>query len=263
MFNINKIESKRLRKTSKKESEDFFLNKISLIPLPQHIAIIMDGNGRWAKKQSLPRIAGHRKGAKVTHEIIKAAAEIKIKYLTLYTFSTENWKRPKKEVTSLMNLLKETLKKELEELNKNNVKLNVLGNLEELPDSTRKCFEDAILTTSNNSGLILNLALNYGGRQELVDAIKKIVKDALVGKIEPETISSETVSNYLYTANIPDPELLIRTSGELRLSNFLTWQSIYTELWVTQTLWPDFSPNEFYEAIYDFQQRKRRFGEID
>ncbi len=253
----------RLRKTHKEESEDFFLKKINFDKLPRHIAIIMDGNGRWAKKKGLPRIVGHHAGVKATREIVKAAAEIKIKYLTLYTFSTENWKRPKKEVSSLMSLFKNTLKEELGELSENNVRLNVLGHLEELPDSTKKCFENSIKATSNNTGLVLNLALNYGGRQEITEAVKKIVREVLLKNLSPDLITPETVANYLYTAGMPDPELLIRTSGEMRLSNFLPWQSTYSELWVTETLWPDFSRLEFFKAIYEFQQRKRRFGAID
>jgi undecaprenyl diphosphate synthase len=222
--------------------------------IPGHIAIIMDGNGRWAKQRSLPRIAGHREGIKSVREIVEACGEIGIEALTLYTFSAENWQRPRKEVSALMQLLLATINREVEDLNRNNVQLNVIGRIDDLPEKPRKGMQHAMEKLQNNTGLKLNLALSYGGRQEIVDAVKRIMEEGITD------ISVDNFANYLYTAGITDPELLIRTSGELRLSNFLLWQLAYTEIYVTDVLWPDFRKPQLYEAILAYQHRERRFG---
>lgn len=230
--------------------------------IPKHIAIIMDGNGRWARHRGLPRIMGHRAGVKTVRRIVEAAADIGIDILTLFTFSIENWKRPKYEVSSIMKLLYETTRRELKELIENNIKLIAIGRLNELSPKRREMLERAIDETKNNTGLILNLALNYGGRTEILDAVKRIALDVKSGKVKPEQIDEELFYGYLYTKGLPDPDLLIRTSGEMRISNFLLWQTSYTELYVTDILWPDFSVKDFYEAIWDYQNRERRFGRI-
>jgi undecaprenyl diphosphate synthase len=230
--------------------------------LPNHIAIIMDGNGRWAKKRGLPRIAGHRAGVKTVKRIVRASGELNLNYLTLYTFSKENWKRPKEEVSAIMNLLYETTKREMNELDENNVRLITTGRIEELSPRKKEILEKAMERTKDNTGLTLNLALNYSGRMEILDAVKRIIKDAQQGKIEDGQLDEKLFSSYLYTKDLPDPDLLIRTSGEMRLSNFLLWQTSYTELYVTDVLWPDFSVKDFYEAILDFQERERRFGKV-
>jgi len=230
--------------------------------LPKHIAIIMDGNGRWARKRGLPRIAGHRAGVKTVKRIVEAAAGLKISILTLFTFSTENWQRPREEVSAIMNLLYETTKRELSELEKNNVKLITTGNIEELSSTRKEILKKAIQRTKDNTGLILNLALNYSGRSEILDAVKKISADVCSGVIKPEDLDEGLFSSYLYTKRLPDPDLLIRTSGEMRISNFMLWQTSYTELYVTPVLWPDFSVDDFYQAIWIYQNRQRRFGKI-
>jgi undecaprenyl diphosphate synthase len=230
--------------------------------LPGHIAIIMDGNGRWARQRGLPRTAGHKQGVKAVKKIVRAAGEINIPFLTLYTFSTENWKRPKREVSAIMNLLYETTRRELNELLENNVRLITTGDIEALPESRRGVLKDAIARTAGNTGLTLNLALNYSGRLEIIQAVKNIARDALTGKLAPDNIDEKLFTSYLQTNGLPDPDLLIRTSGERRLSNFLLWQTSYTELYITNILWPDFSELDFYEAILDFQGRERRFGSV-
>jgi undecaprenyl diphosphate synthase len=252
-----------LRTFFRRSREDFFIEQIDKASIPKHVAIIMDGNGRWAKQRGLPRIAGHRSATKAIREVIKVAPEIGVKYLTLYTFSVENWSRPKQEVNSLMKLFEERLAAEIDELDKNGVKLNVLGRLKELPDSTRKAFESGMMRTAKNEKLTLNIALNYGGRTEILDVVKLLANQVLEREIEPDRISVELISSLLYTGGQPDPELLIRTSGERRISNFLLWQIAYSELWITPVLWPDFSRENFLEAIYDFQRRKRRFGGLE
>lgn len=226
--------------------------------VPKHIAIIMDGNGRWAKKRGLPRVVGHRKGVKVVKEIVRACGKLDIKVLTLYAFSVENWKRPKFEVNALMNLLKIYLRKELEELMDNNVKMIATGRIDELPKTALEELKYAIKKTSLNTGLILNLAINYGGRTEIVDAVKEIVNN----KVDCNDINENLFSKYLYTADLSEPDLLIRTSGEMRISNFMLWQIAYTEIWVTDILWPDFKPKHLVEAIKNYQTRERRFGGI-
>ena len=230
--------------------------------IPDHIAIIMDGNGRWARERSLPRIAGHREGINSVREITQLCGEIGVKHLTLYTFSTENWQRPKAEVSALMTLLLKTINKEVKELHKNNVKFTVIGDLEMLPGSTRKGLQDGIELTQDNGGLNLCLALNYGSRQEMIDAIQSLASKVQSGEMEPEEINEAIFSNALYTKGIPDPDLLIRTSGECRLSNFLLWQSAYTEIFITDTYWPEFREEQLMDAITVYQLRERRFGKV-
>jgi undecaprenyl diphosphate synthase len=230
--------------------------------LPAHIAIIMDGNGRWARKKGLPRTAGHKAGVKAVKRIVKAAGDLGISVLTLFTFSQENWKRPKNEVSAIMKLLYETTKREINELDRNNVKLITTGRTEEFSPRRREILQEAMEKTKDNTGLILNLALNYGGRTEILDAVRKIARDVKGGKLDPERLGEEEFSDYLYTNDLPDPDLLIRTSGEMRISNFLLWQTSYTELYVTDVLWPNFSDEDFYEAIWDYQNRERRFGSV-
>ncbi|RNI28608.1 isoprenyl transferase [Rufibacter latericius] len=234
--------------------------KIDTGNLPQHIAVIMDGNGRWAKKKGNLRIFGHQNAITAVRETVEAAAEIGIKYLTLYAFSTENWSRPKYEVEALMQLLVSTIRKETETLNKNNIRLQSIGDLSALPQACRKQLEEAIQITSQNTRMTLVLALSYSGRWELVNAIQKLAAQVKAGELQPEAINEGTVQSYLNTAGMPDPELLIRTSGEQRISNFLLWQLAYTELYITDLLWPDFRKEHLYEAILAFQQRERRFG---
>lgn len=229
---------------------------------PVHVAIIMDGNGRWAGKRGLPRTEGHNAGVAAVRRVVEAASETGVKYLTLYTFSVENWNRPKDEVASLMALLSRTTLKELNDLMRNNVRLIATGRLHQLPAVRRKVLESAIKKTSSNDGLTLNLALNYGGRTEIIDAIKKIIVDVRERGLDPESIDEEMFSNYLYTAGMPDPDLLIRTSGEMRLSNFLIWQTSYTEIFITDILWPDFGKSEFINAILEYTKRERRFGRV-
>ena len=230
--------------------------------IPVHIAIIMDGNGRSARQRLLPRIAGHREGINSVRSITKICGELGIKYLTLYTFSTENWKRPKKEVRALMTLLLKTINIEVKELHKNNVCFKIIGDLDMFPESTRNGLLNGISLTKDNDGLNLCLALNYGSRQEIIDGIKSISHKIKNGDISIDQINEERFSKELYTSGIPDPDLLIRTSGEYRLSNFLLWQSAYTEILMTDTYWPDFRENQLLNAIYDYQSRERRFGKV-
>lgn len=225
--------------------------------VPQHAAIIMDGNGRWAKSQGKERIFGHFNGVEAVRAAIKAATRCGVKYLTLYAFSTENWNRPKEEVEALMNLLVNTIVNELDELHQNNVRLHTIGDVDHLPENCRLELENGKERTKNNSTLNLVLALSYSSRWEIVNAIQAIIRD----KVKAEDVDSEMVSSYLSTSSIPDPELLIRTSGERRISNFLLWQIAYAELYFTDTLWPDFREEDFYKAILDYQRRERRFGQ--
>jgi undecaprenyl diphosphate synthase len=228
--------------------------------LPRHIAIIMDGNGRWAKKKSLNRISGHIKGVDAVREIVTACREVGIKVLTLYAFSMENWRRPKDEVEALMELLKMYLLKEAEEMVQNNIRLCAIGRLEDLPSDVQKTLRETMKKTNQCDGMILNLALSYGGRSEILYAIQGILSDLQNGKIKRQDLTPQRFSQYLWTRGIPDPDLLIRTSGEFRISNFLLWQVAYTELYVTETLWPDFDRRELLKAISDYQSRERRFG---
>ena len=236
------------------------LNKIDKQRLPSHIAIIMDGNGRWAEEQGQDRLFGHFHGVESVRNIVEGCAEIGIDYLTLYAFSTENWDRPKTEVEGLMTLLVETIRKEVPTLNKNNIKLHVIGDMSLLPEFAYNELQEAIQMTAANSGLNLVMALSYSSRWELQNAFKKMAIDAKNGVINPEEITAETVNDYLCTKNIPDPELVIRTSGEFRISNFLLYQIAYAELYFTNTRWPEFRKHNLYEAIIDFQGRERRFG---
>lgn len=234
--------------------------KIDPDKLPAHVAIIMDGNGRWAKKHARPRIFGHQNGVKAVREVSEAAAEIGIKYLTLYAFSTENWKRPRLEVNALMRLLVETLHKEVATMMENDIRLQAIGDIEHLPKPTYRALLQGINTTKNNQRMTLNLALNYSGRWEIVEAVKGILQDIQSKDLNVHDINNEKFSQYLSTKAIPDPELLIRTSGESRISNFLLWQIAYAELYFTPIFWPEFRKKHLYEAILDYQNRERRFG---
>jgi len=230
--------------------------------IPKHIAIIMDGNGRWAKKRGLPRVAGHKRGVDTVKEIVETCAEIGVKFLTLYTFSTENWKRPKDEVSTLMRLLLNSLRDRVNELNDNDIRLTTIGNTKSLPTAVRKQLDFDIERTKNNKKMVLNLALSYSGRWELLEAIKDIANSMVQGKIKSEDIDEKIISSFLTTKDIPDPDLVIRTSGEFRVSNFLLWQIAYSEFVITETLWPDFSKFDLYDAIKIFQNRERRFGKV-
>tara|TARA_B100001769_G_scaffold266729_1_gene253334 strand:+ start:493 stop:1245 length:753 start_codon:yes stop_codon:yes gene_type:complete len=229
--------------------------------LPKHIAIIMDGNGRWARGKNLPRAAGHKEGINSVREIVRVCGEIGVSHLTLYTFSTENWSRPKTEVSAIMKLLLSTIKKEIRNLDDNNVKLSTIGNLRELPKETQKNILDGVEKTKSNTGLNLILALSYGSRQELIRAIKRISMKVKQSDLEIDNIDESLLSMELYTENIPDPDLIIRTGGEHRLSNFLLWQSAYSELLISETFWPDFRESDLLNSIADYQNRQRRFGQ--
>jgi len=235
---------------------------IDLNNLPEHIAVIMDGNGRWAKGKGAERIFGHRNAVDAVNAVTEGCAELGIKYLTLYAFSTENWGRPKVEIDALMELLVTTLRKEITRLNENNIRLRTIGDINHLPRKCQINLEDAMDATRNNTGLTLLVALSYSGRWEIVQAVKRIVADTEAGVVTPGLVTEKLVASYLETAGIPDPELLIRTSGELRISNFLLWQIAYTELFITNTLWPDFRKEDLYGAICDYQKRERRFGKV-
>ncbi len=234
--------------------------EIDIEKLPRHIAIIMDGNGRWAKDKGEDRLFGHFHGVESVRNIVEGCAELGVQYLTLYAFSTENWDRPKDEVTGLMELLIDTIRQEVPTLNKNNIRLHIIGNFEMLPVAAKKELDDAMDETKNNTGLNLIMALSYSSRWELTDAVKKIAADVKSNKLNTEDITQDTLQQYLSTAQFPDPELMIRTSGEFRISNFLLYQLAYAELYFTDTLWPDFRKENLYEAIIDYQQRERRFG---
>ena len=231
--------------------------------LPKHIAIIMDGNGRWASLKNLPRAAGHKEGINSVREIVRVCGEIGVSYLTLYTFSSENWSRPRTEVSAIMKLLLSTIKKEIRNLDDNNVKLSAIGSLDELPKETQKNILDGVEMTKSNSGLNLILALSYGSRQELIRAIKRISKRIGESNLEIDNINEDVLSEELYTAGTPDPDLIIRTGGEHRLSNFLLWQSAYSELLISEKFWPDFRESELLNSILDYQNRQRRFGQTD
>ena len=228
--------------------------------LPKHVAVIMDGNGRWAKQRHLPRVEGHRAGAESARVIIRAAGELGIKYLTLYAFSAENWNRPKDEVDALMKYLIHYLKSETPELNKNNVRLEVIGQIYRLPENVQEHLKKSIATLSRNNGLTLVMALSYGSRIEIVEAVRNLAEKVKQGKLDPGDINEKVISEHLWTRNVPDPDLLIRTSGEMRISNFLLWQISYTELVVTPTFWPDFRKPQFFEALEEYTRRHRRFG---
>jgi undecaprenyl diphosphate synthase len=239
-----------------------FKEKIDSSNVPQHVAVIMDGNGRWAQQKGEIRIYGHMNGVESVREVLTAASEIGVKFLTLYAFSTENWNRPKEEVDALMNLLVSTIANEIESLNENEVRLATIGDTDNLPDSCRNALLTAIDKTKNNKRITLVLALSYSSRWEITRAMKKIGEDVKAGKLDPKNISEDLIESYLTTVNIPEPELLIRTSGECRISNFLLWQCAYTEFYFTPVLWPDFRKDTFFEAVYNYQQRERRFGKV-
>ncbi len=231
--------------------------------LPRHVAVIMDGNGRWAKARGVPRLMGHRAGRESVRETVKGCVELGVEVLTLYTFSVENWRRPAREVSALMTILRQTLRAERRELRANNVRLQVIGRVHELPAPVRREIADTQDHLAENTGMLLNLALSYGGRAEIVDGIRRLLRDGIAGEVDPARVDEALFSTYLYTAGLPDPDLLIRTSGEMRISNFLLWQMAYTELWITDTLWPDFRRRHLYQAIAEYQGRERRFGRTD
>lgn len=230
--------------------------------VPRHIGIIMDGNGRWATQRGLPRVAGHRAGVEALRRTVRACKELGIPVLTVYAFSTENWARPKEEVDTLMRLIVEFCRSETRELAKNGVRVNVIGRISELPGLQQQAIREAMEATAANTGLLLNVACNYGGRAELADACKAVLAEVQAGKLAPEAITPEVIEQHLYTAGIPDPDLIIRFGGDLRLSNFLLWQAAYAEIWVTPLYWPDFSKELLQEALADFRRRERRFGAI-
>jgi undecaprenyl diphosphate synthase len=236
--------------------------KIDYEKLPAHIAIVMDGNGRWAQQRSLPRLAGHNAGMKTLKNIVKASSQIGIKYLTVYAFSTENWKRPEEEVRGIFKLLILYIEKELKELHSNNVKVMIIGDYRKLPEDAITKLETSLETTKNNTGLQFNIALNYGSRAEIIKSVIELSQLAVQGELKPENINDEVFSAHLYTKGIPDPDLVIRTSGEIRLSNFLLWQTAYSEFWFTDLFWPDFGRKDLETAILDYQSRKRRYGGV-
>jgi undecaprenyl diphosphate synthase len=238
------------------------LESVRAHPVPAHVAIIMDGNGRWATQRGLPRVAGHREGVKAARAIVRAADTAGLRYLTLYAFSTENWSRPEDEVTMLMRLLEESIYRELPDLMEHRVRLRVIGRMTGVPLPVRRGLEHVVGETRDNTGLTLLVAFNYGGRDELLDAFRVLAQRVQRGELAPESVSETDISRALYTEGIPDPDLLIRTSGEMRVSNFLLWQIAYTELWITPTLWPDFRAVDLYRALADFQRRDRRFGGV-
>ncbi len=236
------------------------IDKIDRTRVPKHVAVIMDGNGRWARQKGEHRIYGHISGVESVRETLVAASEIGVEFLTLYAFSSENWNRPEQEVEALMDLLVKTIESETNSLNENGVRLMAIGSLDSLPQGCSDTLKDAIEKTKNNTRINLVLALSYGSRQEILEAVQKVAASVLSGETSLSNINESMFPKYLYTANIPDPELLIRTSGEVRISNFLLWQLAYTEMYFTDVMWPDFNKNEFYKAILDFQLRERRFG---
>ncbi|MBB6216512.1 undecaprenyl diphosphate synthase [Anaerosolibacter carboniphilus] len=245
-----------------KQYATYDYENIDLTRIPKHVAIIMDGNGRWAKKRGLPRTAGHKAGVEVLRDVIRTSSQLGIKYLSLYAFSTENWKRPQDEVNALMQLLVIYLRKEVQELHENNVKIHIIGDIDRLPENARMEIRSAFELTQNNDGLIVNIALNYGGRSEIIQAIKEISRQVKNNELEIESIDEQMFSRFLYTAGMPDPDLLIRPSGELRISNFLLWQIAYSEFWFSDIFWPDFSGKHLIEAIIDYQKRDRRYGGV-
>ncbi len=231
--------------------------------IPRHVAVIMDGNGRWAKARGVPRLMGHRAGRESVRETVKGCVALGVEVLTLYTFSVENWQRPAREVSALMTILRQTLRAERRELRDSNVRLQVIGRVHELPAPVRREIAETQDYLSGCTGMLMNLALSYGGRAEIVDAVRRVIVDARERRVDPARVDESFFATYLYTVGLPDPDLLIRTSGEMRISNFLLWQMAYTELWITDTLWPDFRRRHLYQAIADYQRRERRFGRTD
>lgn len=247
---------------SNKHKENTEALEIDRDNIPSHIAIIMDGNGRWAKSRNLPRSMGHKAGVETIRRILKEAHILNIKYLTLYAFSTENWKRPEEEVGALMKLLVQYMRNELSELNKNGVVINILGDITRLPEEAQREVKSAVEMTKNNTGVVLNIAFNYGGRDEILRAVQNVSNDVKMGKIEAEDLTEELFESYLYTKGIPDPDLIIRPSGEQRISNFLLWQCAYSEFWYSNVCWPDFNEKHLHKAILDYQNRDRRYGGV-
>ena len=243
-------------------AEDDLRDRVRSRPMPRHVAAIMDGNGRWAVQRGLPRVAGHSEGVKSVRNVVRAAGELGIEFLTLYAFSSENWNRPSHEVSTLMTLLERSIDRELPELMARSVRFRVIGRPHGVPQAVKQRIDRVVAATAENTGLTLLMAFNYGGRDELVDACRALAREIQTGALQPEEIDEVRVSRALYTEGVPDPDLLIRTSGEMRVSNFLLWQIAYTELWMTPTLWPDFGARELYLAVADFQQRDRRFGRV-
>lgn len=243
-----------------KTTAENLIKEIDPDKLPRHIAIIMDGNGRWALRHGMPRSYGHRAGVESLKDIVRFCSDLKVKILTVYAFSTENWKRPPEEVSILMDLLVEYFEREIDELHRNKVKVCPIGKMQNLPPAVMRSLRMAEERTRDNDGLILNVAFNYGGRQELVDAVKAIVEDVTSGRLSTTDINEDTIAQHLYTAGQPDPDLLIRPAGDLRISNFLLWQLAYTEFWISPIMWPDFRRADLMQAILDYQQRERRFG---
>jgi undecaprenyl diphosphate synthase len=242
--------------------EQALLRSIDFARLPRHVAVIMDGNGRWAKLRHKPRVEGHRAGIASVRDVVETSARLGLQVLTLYAFSVENWKRPQSEVTTLMGLLKRYLRIELDTLLRNNIRFQVIGRMHELPDDVQEELRRGMERTADRTGLLFNIALNYGGRTEITDAVRRLATDVAAGRRAPADIDEDTLSSYLYTAGLPDPDLLIRTSGELRVSNFLLWQIAYAEIWVTDVLWPDFRRRHLLQAVADYQKRERRYGGI-
>jgi undecaprenyl diphosphate synthase len=255
----NRVKVPESLKATDHEEERLLLD-LDADRLPQHIAVIMDGNGRWAQRRHLPRVAGHRAGVQSARTVIETCARLGIPALTLYAFSMENWRRPKAEIDFLMRLLREYLRKELPTLQRNNIRMLVIGRSDQLPGEVREDVERAMEQTAGNTGMVLTIALNYGGRAEIVDAFNRILDRVRNNGLANARVDEEMISRFLYTAGLPDPDLLIRTSGEMRVSNFLLWQIAYAEIYVTETLWPDFSRAQLYEALLDFQKRERRYG---
>lgn len=246
------------------ERENVMINEmnVDMTNIPAHVAIVMDGNGRWAKKRGMPRMAGHNAGMIALKEIVKRSSTLGVRYLTVYAFSTENWKRPQDEVGGIFKLLVFYMQKELDELHANNVKVHILGDYKKLPKDAVDSLEYSLEKTKNNTGLHFNIALNYGGRAEILRSVRQLAEEAAQGKVDLRDITEEMLESRLYTAGIPDPDLIIRTSGEIRLSNYLLWQSAYSELVFTDVLWPDFTPREYERAIVEYQGRKRRYGGV-
>ncbi len=236
------------------------LSQIDIDRIPRHVAVIMDGNGRWARRRRLPRIAGHRAGAQAVRKTVEICSQLGMRVLTLYAFSAENWKRPQREINVLMDLLREYLRREMGEIHKNNIRLQILGRYEQLPQKVQEDLEDGLRLTAKNTGMVLNVALNYGARAELVDAFNAILKAMLDRGVREPEVTEGMIAEHLYTRGLPDPDLLIRTSGEMRVSNFLLWQIAYAEIWVTDTCWPDFTRRHLLQAVIDFQKRERRYG---
>jgi len=260
-LSTNAIKKKR-KKSLNSSPSSTILAELDTSKLPAHIAIIMDGNGRWAKKRLLNRISGHEKGSDTVRTVVRTCREIGVPYLTLYAFSTENWQRPQFEVEALMTLLKKFLESEQNEMVENNIRLRVIGQVDRLPEKVQEVLHQTMKATRDNTAMTLILALSYGGRAEIVRMVQEVVNKIRHGEVDPDSITAEMVADHLYTRDIPDPDLLIRTSGEMRISNFLLWQIAYTEIFVTPTLWPDFSRDELLQILKDYQSRERRFGQV-